>query len=257
MGLQTCAAGKKLCGCQLGFTLAEVLITLGIIGIVAAMTMPALMNKYKGKELCTKTRKLYSNIQNAVLLAQNDAGVVGDTTVLFDTSKTSAEVAKNFSKYFNGAKVCENKSQAGCAQYYYSQKYATKYSGSGTSVLAANHTYPKIILNDGAVIAIDQRTACNRTEYTCEMDADGNCILDEDGNTTTVPSVQPSCAYLYIDVNGAKNPNQFGADSYQIAVLSTKLSPATWAPWGAASLKNILMGKDELDYANYTVGEER
>ena len=32
-----------------GFTLAEVLITLGIIGVVAAMTMPSLINNYKDK----------------------------------------------------------------------------------------------------------------------------------------------------------------------------------------------------------------
>lgn len=34
-----------------GFTLAEVLITLGIIGVVAAMTLPALVNQTQGKEL--------------------------------------------------------------------------------------------------------------------------------------------------------------------------------------------------------------
>ncbi len=36
-----------------GFTLAEVLITLGIIGIVAAMTMPALIANYQKKVLVT------------------------------------------------------------------------------------------------------------------------------------------------------------------------------------------------------------
>lgn len=34
-----------------GFTLAEVLITLGIIGVVAAMTIPAVINKYKSVQL--------------------------------------------------------------------------------------------------------------------------------------------------------------------------------------------------------------
>lgn len=43
-----------------GFTLAEVLITLGIIGVVAAMTMPALINATKNAELKTASKKGYS-----------------------------------------------------------------------------------------------------------------------------------------------------------------------------------------------------
>ena len=48
------------------FTLAEVLITLGIIGVVAAMTMPALINKYQSKVFETAFKKQYSVIQNAI-----------------------------------------------------------------------------------------------------------------------------------------------------------------------------------------------
>ncbi len=40
-----------------GFTLAEILITLGIIGIVAAMTIPTLISNYKKKEYSTKIKK--------------------------------------------------------------------------------------------------------------------------------------------------------------------------------------------------------
>ena len=40
-----------------GFTLAEILITLGIIGVVAAMTIPNLINAYKAKQLRTRFNK--------------------------------------------------------------------------------------------------------------------------------------------------------------------------------------------------------
>ena len=63
-----------------GFTLAEVLITLGIIGVVAAMTLPSLTTKIQDRELVTRAKKTVSNIQNAALLAQKDLGVIGDNT---------------------------------------------------------------------------------------------------------------------------------------------------------------------------------
>lgn len=47
------------------FTLAEVLITLGIIGIVAAMTMPALMQDYKYKEFDARFKVAQNVLNNA------------------------------------------------------------------------------------------------------------------------------------------------------------------------------------------------
>ena len=57
-----------------GFTLAEVLITLGIIGVVAAMTMPSLIQNYRKKEATTRIKKFYSMMSQAVLLSTNDNG---------------------------------------------------------------------------------------------------------------------------------------------------------------------------------------
>lgn len=56
------------------FTLAEVLITLGIIGIVAAMTFPILMTKYNYKITETRLKKFYTSINQAVLLAEAKYG---------------------------------------------------------------------------------------------------------------------------------------------------------------------------------------
>ena len=43
-----------------GFTLAEVLITLGIIGVVAALTLPSLIQNYKEKATVTAVKESYS-----------------------------------------------------------------------------------------------------------------------------------------------------------------------------------------------------
>lgn len=57
----------KLKNCYPAFTLAEVLITLGIIGIVAAMTLPAIISSYKKIELENRFKKASSTIENAVI----------------------------------------------------------------------------------------------------------------------------------------------------------------------------------------------
>lgn len=58
-----------------GFTLAEVLVTLGVVGIVAAMTLPSLVNKYQSKVLETGLKKSYANLQNAYIMTKANLGV--------------------------------------------------------------------------------------------------------------------------------------------------------------------------------------
>lgn len=56
------------------FTLAEVLITLGIIGIVAALTMPALMANWRKQVVETRLKKFYSTMNQLILLSEVDNG---------------------------------------------------------------------------------------------------------------------------------------------------------------------------------------
>lgn len=57
-----------------GFTLAETLITLGIIGVVAALTMPSLIQNQKRKEASTRIKKFYSVISQAIKLSEIENG---------------------------------------------------------------------------------------------------------------------------------------------------------------------------------------
>lgn len=56
------------------FTLAEVLITLGIIGVVAALTIPNLMGKYREKVAMTKVKKFYTTMAQVHLRSIADNG---------------------------------------------------------------------------------------------------------------------------------------------------------------------------------------
>lgn len=61
---------------KLGFTMSEVLITIGIIGIIAAMTLPSVITKYKRKTAETKLAKFYSVINQAVRMSIAEHGEI-------------------------------------------------------------------------------------------------------------------------------------------------------------------------------------
>ena len=240
------------------FTLAEVLITLGIIGVVAAMTLPSLINNYRDKEIVTKVRKTYSDIYNTINHARTSDGNINDNSVLFNPENSSTKTAQNFIKYFNGAKLCPNNKKE-CKQYYYNIKYSRFYTGGTNTGVIWSHVYPAIILNNGAILYIVQKNypdCYSETTYE-KHDEAGRPILDEDGNKIILPAVTRICGYVYFDVNGPKSPNRFGYDAYYIQISKDKVEPSIQPYLGLQSLENILSGKDNFIFSDYTVGAEK
>ena len=85
---------RHWCG---AFTLAEVLITLGIIGVVAAMTMPSLMQNYKRQQATARIKKFVSVINQALISAENDLGPREDWVIEGDAStEGNSDCAYNF-----------------------------------------------------------------------------------------------------------------------------------------------------------------
>src|SRR5574344_362497 len=74
---------------KLAFTLAEVLIVLGIIGVVAAMTIPTLMQKYRESKIETSLKKFYTNVNQAIKLSELDNGAQSDWDEMTDISVNS------------------------------------------------------------------------------------------------------------------------------------------------------------------------
>ena len=58
-----------------GFTLSEVLITLGIVGVVAVLTIPGVMKNYKNRLYTAQLQKAYSQISDAAQAIMNDEHV--------------------------------------------------------------------------------------------------------------------------------------------------------------------------------------
>ena len=89
---------------KLAFTLAEVLITLGIIGIVAAMTIPGLIETYQKKATAEKLKEMYSIITQAAKMYTNDTETEFGS---FDTQLSEKEfLDKYFSSYVKVVLKC-------------------------------------------------------------------------------------------------------------------------------------------------------
>ncbi|MBP3923904.1 type II secretion system protein, partial [bacterium] len=138
-------AGRR----KTAFTLAEVLITLGIIGIVAAMTLPTLIQKHQERVTVNKVKKFYSVMSQAQLLAIKDHGYLDEWDVPDGMTKESAEKFMSYLKpYLKIAKDCGT--SAGCLQYTENVKFL---NGSYHSTSYEHDSrYYKIILNDGSYI---------------------------------------------------------------------------------------------------------
>lgn len=91
-----------------GFTLAEVLITLGIIGIVAAMTIPTLITNYQKKTTATRVKKAYAELLQAIKLSENDNDSMESWTVGNDVSIENTEkyIEKYIMPYYKGLTLC-------------------------------------------------------------------------------------------------------------------------------------------------------
>ena len=225
--------GGKASNRQAAFTLTEVLITLGIIGVVAALVLPNLIANYREKELAVKAKKSYSDIQNAISLAQQDNGNIGDNSALFNYLDGYLKVTENFSKYFKGAMFCKNRAQ--CENFYYDIAYAAPRYNSSGNLKVYNPGVSKIILSNGTVLHLSELIQnCNFVRKETYYDKDGNSV-DIDNNIQY-------CAIIHFDVNGAKQPNQFGKDVFSVIVYKDKIVPDKWAQTGGKALINILFG---------------
>ena len=141
-------ASKSVSARKSAFTLAEVLITLGIIGVVAALTIPSIIHKYKSIVLQNQLKKSYSNIQQAVLFMKEDLGIdnlIGEF-VHYDTDAhayTNPELFyKEFDKYMKVQETLK-------ATYP-----TTNYSGTQTTTSNLGNDLPRalLILPDGSSV---------------------------------------------------------------------------------------------------------
>ncbi len=165
---------------SLAFTLAEVLITLAIIGVVAALTIPTVVRNYKKQETVTRLKKVYSALSNTTNLAIAEHGPIESWVI---TCSGGFHCANNFAKvymipYLKVAKDCYDASNTTKCDYPY---YNLNSSTPRTWIAAS---YTTFYLNDGTFIRV------------------------------WVGGLTNSMGLIYIDLNGPKKPNTFGKDMF-------------------------------------------
>lgn len=185
----------------LAFTLVEVLITLGIVGVVAAIVIPTLVVNAQKQEYVSKLRKTYATLNQAFMKYAADQGCSDMTcTGLFSglISTKQTEWSNFATNYLKVAKDCGISSGGGC---FPTETYLNQ---AGTVTPDSDATIYKVILADGQSVGF----------HSYADDTLPNCTY-----LTTDPSnsLNRSCGVLLIDTNGAKKPNKAGRDYFPFA----------------------------------------
>lgn len=131
------------------FTLAEVLISLGIIGVVAAMTLPTVVNSYQKKQTAIKLRYSYNIINNAFKAAVADYGDMKNwdyISSLDDVNARKAFIDKYLIPYIKGAKPSERSGYNYLELGYKNPSVPSQPNGAPIGLSAQNY-YPIALIN--------------------------------------------------------------------------------------------------------------
>ena len=189
-----------------GFTLVEVMITLGVIGVVAAVTLPVLNQKIKEARTVNRLKQVYSTLSQAYTRAVQEHGTPDNWELIgYNSPEGSNNLMAKLTPYLKVIQVC-NAGETGCFQEDVSYvglngKYnAGKYFSASTKASIAR-------LVNGAFI---------RTFIYSP-----NCTT----NFGTSTQLQNGCGQISIDINGFAGPNQYGVDTFWVYVTKYGLVP--------------------------------
>ena len=154
------------------FTLAETLIVMGIIGVVAALTLPNLNSSTGDKEKVVKVQKIASNLEDALGRAQAVYGPIDEWFVKDSNKKDkNKRAAERITEFMKISKDCGNNATAGCMKANTTVNANSGHVGmygSPETILDAN-TY-SYITADGTSLAFDY---ASDSAFAVWIDIDG------------------------------------------------------------------------------------
>lgn len=189
------------------FTLAEVLITLVIIGVIAAITVPTLVNSYTQQTYISALKKNYSVLSNAFKLSRNfDYNDFVDWQNEDGNQNAIWQNYKYLKQYLNVIRECNN--TEGCWSPDLSK------APTGETAMSANSkgiggNIVTFTLTDGTNVCMD---------YWSQENAIDDFGVSQD--------LLPSPLSVWVDVNGDKKPNMLGRDVFAFILTKNGLVPA-------------------------------
>ncbi len=162
-----------------GFTLAEVLITLVIIGVIAAIIVPIMFYQLRNQELESRFKKTSSELQQALTKVKFDEGM----TIYNNINQTGGKVAKILIKQFSKPATIINRGDILSKKIKNKAIQYTKFDGS---------EYNYATLDDGTIIVNDS--------FFIYINNDNYLLTNQE---------------FIIDTNGFKGPNREGYDLFK------------------------------------------
>ena len=207
------------------FTLAEVLITLAIIGVIAAISVPSLIQKTNQAELITAWKKTFATLSQATSQYAFEAGTIPKYTNAYQYSNA-------YANYLKIIKSCEYPNIAGNCWHKKSEYF--NFDGTPNSYDYNEVRNATDILSSG--VLLNFYTESSGTQYTCVSSPTYNQLHGVG-----------TCVQLEVDVNGFKGPNTIGKDIYGAYLYSDGMlmpfSPDTEPNGGWANSANNLYSK--------------
>ena len=196
-----------------GFTLAEVLITLGIIGVVAAITLPSLIQKYQKKTYIEGLKVGVSIFEQGFKAAMADDGVddLADTTLWKNCDENGAAYNSN---------TWRDKCQPELSKYFKGIKFESvpdmQALGDSSNIMTNTDTCRKLVGKTNKWYYLNDKSKCRGWKNIAVTLANGmraDMLVGSEGVSYKAGSITA------LDVNGGKGPNTWGRDTFYLLIL--------------------------------------